>query len=84
MNATTAKLRTERAHATIDELAEGRVSRYWNDQGEARAIVAEHGCKVCTWKYPGEIMDVAGDLWCHHCVREIGAELTDIEPAKIN
>jgi len=66
-----------------DELTEDRVSEYWTSQTEAREIVAELGCKICTWKFPGEIMDVAGDLWCHHCVREIGAKLTDIEPAKI-
>jgi hypothetical protein len=61
----------------------GRVSQYWKSQAEARAIVAEYGCKVCTWKYPGEIFSVSGDLWCHHCVREIGRELNDLEPELI-
>lgn len=60
-----------------------RISEYWTSQAEAQALVAEHGCKVCTWKYPGQIFDVAGDLWCHHCVRELGAELRDLDPALI-
>lgn len=46
------------------------ISKHWKSQDEARAIVAEHGCKVCGWKLPGEIYDVTGDLWCWHCVEE--------------
>ncbi len=60
-----------------------RISAYWTSQTEAQALVAEHGCKVCTWKFPGQIFDVAGDLWCEHCVRELGAELGDLDPALI-
>jgi len=61
---------------------EGRVSHFWPSQAAARAIVAEHGCRLCTWKYPGEIYDVSGDLWCHHCVREYEREIR-VEPALI-
>lgn len=60
-----------------------RISDIWHSQAEVRKIVEEHGCKVCGWKFPGEIYDVSGDLWCHHCVREIGAELKDLDPALI-
>lgn len=55
-----------------------QLSRYWPSQAEARAIVAGCGCKVCGWKYPGQIWDVSGDLWCQHCVREQGAEIPDL------
>lgn len=61
----------------------GRVSQRWTSQAEARQIIADYGCRICTWRYPGEIFDVAGDLWCHHCVREIGRELRDLTPARI-
>ncbi len=61
----------------------GRVSSFWTSQAAAREIVAEHGCRLCTWKFPGEIYDVAGDLWCQHCVREHLVELPDLEPALI-
>lgn len=65
----------------------GRISTHWKGQAEARAIIAEHGCRLCTWKFPGEIFDVAGDLWCHHCVREHsvpGDQFVDgLEPALI-
>lgn len=60
-----------------------QLSTYWKSQTEAQAIVAEYGCKVCGWKFPGKIWDVSGDLWCEHCVREIGAELRDLETALI-
>lgn len=60
-----------------------RISEHWTSQAEAVAIVAEHGCKICTWKFPGEILDVAGDLWCNHCVREHLTELPDLNPALI-
>lgn len=60
-----------------------RISEHWTSQAEARAIVAESGCKICSWKFPGEILDVAGDLWCHHCVRELGAKIADLDPALI-
>lgn len=67
-----------------------RISEHWTSQADARAIVAEHGCRVCTWRYPGEILDVAGDLWCEHCVEEalglrpgIPASIPDLEPALI-
>lgn len=60
-----------------------RVSSYWKSQAEARAIIAEHGCKLCTWRYPGEILDVGGDLWCHHCVREYSVEMNDLDPGRI-
>jgi hypothetical protein len=66
---------TSYASMTIVELADGRVSRHWASQSEARAIIAEYGCRLCTWRYPGEVMDVSGDLWCHHCVREAMVEL---------
>ena len=59
-----------------------RVSTFWKSQDEARAIVAEHGCKICTWKFPGQIWDISGDLWCDHCVREIAVELPDVERDK--
>ena len=65
-----------------DIKTEGRISRHWKSQAGARAIIAEHGCRLCTWKYPGEIYDVAGDLWCIHCVREYGREIR-VEPALI-
>jgi hypothetical protein len=48
----------------------GRVSELWTSQNEARVIVAEYGCRLCGWKFPGEIYDVSGDLWCGHCVAE--------------
>ncbi len=67
----------------MEDFAQGRISNHWKSQAEARAIIAEHGCKLCTWKFPGEIFDVAGDLWCHHCVREIGRELRNLDPALI-
>lgn len=60
-----------------------RISTFWTSQTEAQALVAEHGCKVCTWQYPGQIFDVAGDLWCHHCVREYGDKISDLDPALI-
>jgi hypothetical protein len=78
-----AALNRSYASATIEQLTEGRVSRFWTSQDEARAIVAEHGCRLCTWHYPGEVMDVSGDLWCHHCVREAMVELPDLAPARI-
>lgn len=59
-----------------------RISEFWKSQDEARAIVAALGCRICGWKYPGQIWDISGDLWCHHCVREIGAELRDVERDK--
>jgi hypothetical protein len=65
----------------------GRISQYWTSQAAAREIVAEHGCKVCTWKFPGEIFDVAGDLWCEHCAREASLPgdtfIDGLEPALI-
>jgi hypothetical protein len=67
-----------------------RVSKHWTSQTEAREIVAEHGCKICGWKFPGEIMDVSGDLWCRHCVEEymglrpgIPMKVAELEPALI-
>jgi hypothetical protein len=67
-----------------------KVSKFWASQSEAREIVAEHGCRICTWKFPGEIMDVAGDLWCRHCVEEFMGErpgypvqVADLDPALI-
>lgn len=65
-----------------DIKTEGRISKYWPSQQAARDIIAEHGCRLCTWKYPGEIYDVSGDLWCHHCVREYEREIR-VEPALI-
>ena len=65
------------------KITTNRVSAYWTSQAEARAIIAEHGCRLCTWKYPGEIYDVSGDLWCNHCVREYGVELHDLDPGLI-
>jgi hypothetical protein len=67
----------------FDMVTAGRVSTFWTSQAKAREIVAEHGCRLCTWKYPGEILDVSGDLWCHHCVREGLVELPLLEPARI-
>lgn len=46
------------------------LSKWWISQRVARNMVEVHGCKVCTWKFPGEIFDVGSDLWCEHCVRE--------------
>jgi hypothetical protein len=60
-----------------------KTSIYWTSQTAAQAIVAEQGCKLCTWKFPGEIFDVAGDLWCEHCVREQAAKIADLDPAYI-
>ena len=67
-----------------------RVSEHWASQAQARAIVAEHGCKICTWQFPGEVMDVAGDLWCWHCVEEymglrpgVPAKVAGLDPARI-
>jgi hypothetical protein len=67
-------------HADID--TGKRVSAYWPSQAAARALIAEHGCRLCTWRYPGEIYDVDGDLWCHHCVREYGRDIV-VRPALI-
>jgi hypothetical protein len=61
----------------------GRVSTFWTSQRFARVVVAAEGCRICTWKFPGEIYDVAGDLWCQHCVREHLAEIPDLAPALI-
>lgn len=49
-------------------------SVHWTSQDEARHVVAVHGCKVCGWRFPGQIWDVTGDLWCEHCLSELGAE----------
>ena len=61
----------------------GRISKHWTSQAAAQAIIAEAGCKLCNWHFPGWIYDVAGDLWCEHCVREHLRELPDLEPALI-
>lgn len=60
----------------------GRISTHWKSQAEARAIVAERGCRICTWQFPGEIYDVAGDLWCCHCVWEARG-IDGVDPALI-
>ena len=53
-------------------------SEHWTSQQGAREIIALYGCKLCTWRYPGEIFDVAGDLWCHLCVHEQRREIPDL------
>lgn len=67
----------------MEDFTKGRVSTFWPSQLKAREIVAEHGCRICTWKFPGEIFDMSGDLWCHHCVREFGREFVDTGAALI-
>ena len=67
----------------------GRISKYWPSQAAVRELIAEHGCRLCTWKFPGEIYDVSGDLWCCHCVREamepgnVNGYIADLGPALI-
>ena len=66
------------------------VSERWTSQAKAQALVAVHGCRICGWKTPGEILDVDGDLWCYHCVEEymglrpgIPAKVAGLAPALI-
>lgn len=64
-----------RLEAYWREQTPGPLSTHWTDYSEAARLVAEYGCKVCHWRYPRRVIDVGGDLWCDHCVREVGREV---------
>jgi hypothetical protein len=57
-------------------------SEYWTSQEEAQRIVVAEGCRICTWRTPGPICDVAGDLWCCLCAAEWQGQAPGV-PAKL-
>lgn len=65
----------ERLEAYWLDQCGGRVSTTWQRHCDAARLMAVAGCHLCGWHYPDRVMEVDGDLWCNHCVREYGLEI---------